>query len=285
MNLANKLHYLMLLSGVSQIELSKQTSIERSTLTKILNGFTTTPKVDTIYTLAKYFNVDVEEFLESIQNQTNGIEEAITYKIKEILQELMALFKIPNSYTLHRKTGIPANALNDILSGKTANPKIRTLQILADFFNISIPQLCGIDPLPRMEELAPISSFHVVLPLLNFNEVTRYRNNNLIKERLPQVTTSLPSLNDQQYAIKIKDDDLFPDFLMGSILVIDDNVMSKSNDFIIVLENERIYIYQQKENTNGNLTFRRAGTKKFVIIPDLEAKVIGVVVQQIINRN
>src|SRR5579863_2199767 len=100
MTFASKLHYLMLLSGVSQIELANQTKIERSTLTKILNGSTLKPKIDTVFTLAKYFNVDITELLDAMNMSDTNIKLKQNYPLSGVLKNLMDARNISNAHQL-----------------------------------------------------------------------------------------------------------------------------------------------------------------------------------------
>nr|MBP9742718.1 helix-turn-helix domain-containing protein [Burkholderiales bacterium] len=50
MSLANKLKYLMAQLEVTANDIALNTNIERSTLTRILNGTTTRPQLETVYT-------------------------------------------------------------------------------------------------------------------------------------------------------------------------------------------------------------------------------------------
>lgn len=285
MTLSQKLHYLMLSSGVSQIELSNQIKIERSTLTRILNNSTTQPKIDTIYTLAKYFNVDVVELLDSMQN-INQVDSNIKQSnIQMVLKKLMITFDISNASTLSRKTGLPTNALRDILNGKTVNPKIKTLQVLANFFNVSIPQLCGIDTLPEIDNLISTPLIQKMVPLLNFDQIEQWLAGNISDSKLPYISVNVHYENKKQYAVEIQDNRFFPDFLTGNILLIDSMLSPIDNDLMIVLYNKIILIYQQIKSTQDIAILRQAGTKTKITINYSSFIVLGTIIQQIINRN
>lgn len=281
MSLADKIHYLMLQTGISQIELAKKTSIERSTITKILNGSTLTPKLETIFTLAKFFQVDVEDLL---TDRDNKQKYPANIPLKTILTELMDAYKIPNAYTLHQKTGIPANALGDILSGKTINPKIKTLQVLSEFFNISIPQLCGLDPLPSKDTLLPVNnakSFR--LPLLSLEQIELFLEGNFHSTNY--ISTTLSQTNEKQYAIEVAESIYFPAILPGNIIVLDITVAPEKNDYVLGKTIEGIEIYKFIEKQDSSIRLHRISADELLEFTDSQISLLGTVIQQIINRN
>jgi transcriptional regulator with XRE-family HTH domain len=111
----NKLKYLMLLSGVSSQELALATQIERSTLIKILNGSTARPRIDTIHSLAKYFNVDISELID-IHDSDLKVPISQAKELKSILANLMTINGINSATLLTKYTGISASMICDILN-------------------------------------------------------------------------------------------------------------------------------------------------------------------------
>src|SRR5579863_3717042 len=48
---------------------------------------------------------------------------------------------------LARQVGIPQTTINRLLLGGTSDPRAYTLKPIADFFGVTIGQLCGFEPL------------------------------------------------------------------------------------------------------------------------------------------
>lgn len=280
MALAEKLYYLMLQSGVSQIVLSEQTKIERTTLTRILNGTTEQPKLETIISLANFFKVDISEFLDDNINLQPSVS------IQIVLRELMRLNNIPNSFALSKQTNLPRSAISGILSGKTQKPKIKTLQVLSEFFKITILQLCGVDKIYGVQELntAVISESHLV-PILEIDEIKDWITN---PKSLPNVTfinVNGENISNLAYAIKIKDNKYFPDIMLNNILIADKEVTPSNNDLVICeLNNRTVSIFEQISVNSNIIKYREAGTKTLIEIPLLDVVVLGVIIQKIINR-
>ena len=75
----------------------------------------------------------------------------MTYRLKRIqttklqynLQRLMAMHAIHSGSELARQLSIPPPSINRILSGQVTDPRISTLILLADYFDVGIDQLLG----------------------------------------------------------------------------------------------------------------------------------------------
>lgn len=277
MTLAKKLHYLMLLGGVSQIELAFQTKIERSTLTKILNGSTLRPKIDTIVTLAKYFNVEITELINTMDNNESGEILIKDSCLSNVLNKLMLREGIKNAHQLAKITNIPTNVIIDILTKKTSNPKIKTLQTLADFFNIPIPQLCGI------RSASPISIPSLKVPLLQFEQIQSWLAGEKFDNTLSYINTNSPSSNNPAYAIEIQDNRFFPDLFAGNFIILSTTTLPKNKDLLLIAVNNSISIYEQISTHNNQTIFREAGNKEKISIDNTEFETLGVIVQQVIN--
>lgn len=283
MNLASKLHYLMLLKGTSQLELANQTKIERSTLTKILNGSTTKPTVETLFTLAKYFNVEVTELFELMNTNTTDSNHSKKYLLSERLNILMKIKNIDTVQHLGKIINIPTHIITDILNGKTTNPKMKTLQNIANYFNISIPQLCGIDPLPINYETSSISLSQISVPVININQISQFLTNGKINN-VSYIKVNLDKTSNKYFAIEILNNKFFPDILSGTVLIFCTNTLPKKNDLLVISMNKLPIIYKLLGIENNKYVLKQAGNTNKIIINNSDIKVYGVVVQQIINR-
>lgn len=71
MPLASLLHRLLAETGLSLYEVAKRTGINRSTLTRVADGTTTSPDTATLNVLAKAFGVDPEVFYDAAWHETD----------------------------------------------------------------------------------------------------------------------------------------------------------------------------------------------------------------------
>ncbi|MEK4881468.1 MULTISPECIES: helix-turn-helix domain-containing protein [Paenibacillus] len=88
--LSDKIKELMNSNNLSVYKLSKDTGIPYTTLTKILNGTTKSPKIDLIKIIADYFNKPLDHFTKN-EDTTQNAPKWATAKdlsdIKKILEE------------------------------------------------------------------------------------------------------------------------------------------------------------------------------------------------------
>lgn len=89
----------------------------------------------------------------------------------ENLSYLMNVYGIKSIHELSKQIGLPQPTLHHIFKGTTKKPRERILKTLAAFFDVSIKQLCGHEPLPRLvpEYLQKQLSIKLV-PLLSLEE-------------------------------------------------------------------------------------------------------------------
>lgn len=277
----NKLKYLMLLSGISSKELALATQVERSTLIKILNGSTARPRIDTIHSLAKYFNVDVAELIDT-QHSGLKIPMSQSKELKSILANLMTVNGINSATLLTKYTGISASMICDILNGKTQHPHVSTLQRLAEFFNVTVPQLNGIDAIP-VDKIAEITPLKKSLPLLSLEQVGGWVNGNGQDiNKYINITRSV--IGDKAYALNITNNKFMPDFTSNHTLIIDNNEKIAENNFVVCEFNNQISIFECSMLTDENATMREAGQFEYFTVELSKINIFGVVVQQVLNR-
>lgn len=283
MLLADKLKYLMIQAGVSSAELAFNTNIERSTLTKILNGTTTAPRIDTIHTLAKYFNVDINKLVDNDYEASFKFYTRTNMQLKDVLNGLMLTNGIATISLLNKYSGVPLSILSDILNGKTKQPQIKTLQQLAEFFNITVAQLSGIDPIPSYKTISVVPT-RQVLPIFILTQVDEWIEGKL-KIADAYLNCSRSIVGDKSYAIKILDKKYIPDFNANHTLVVDNQEEVRVNDFIIAKVGENVSIYECCKIKEDTFVLREAGnSSKPFIIQKNQVALYGVVVQQLLNR-
>lgn len=146
------------------------------------------------------------------------------------LQQLMRERQI-NEAELSRQTAIPQPTLHKILSGKTSDPRISTLKILAEFFDVALDELYQANlgmtnkPLPK----------GISIPVISWSECLH------AEKHIDSVTTN----NCEQWIVIDKADHDYiyglvskpsfePFFPRGTILVIDSATEPTDGDLVIV---------------------------------------------------
>jgi len=281
MTLADKLSYLMMQAGISQRQLAIDTNIERSTLTKILNGSTITPKIDTVHTLARYFGVGItdllnDEYKKSLIKPMNG-----TKTLQGVLSKLIEHNGIKTLAVLSQYTNVPISVLSDILNEKTLKPNIQTLTKLSTFFNVTIPQLMGVDSISKSFTPEAIL-FKTSIPLIELYQVNGYITNNLTDVKK---YVNYPGRNpdNNTFCIQITDNRFTPDFLPNQQLVVSTSKIFVNGDLIILNHNNAVSIYECLIKNTDHLTVREIGQKTCLKLNPEQVEVLGVVIKQIIN--
>jgi SOS-response transcriptional repressor LexA/DNA-binding XRE family transcriptional regulator len=155
-----------------------------------------------------------------------------------ILRELMNEAGLKES-ELARLVNLPQTTINRLLLGGTSDPRANTLKPIADYFGVTIGQLCGFEPLSK-QRIAGITSptqrasWHTI-PIIQWEKVkswafdkkniTPYNHNNWITtERL---------LSDDSFALHSLTF-MEPRFRKGSVLIVDPQAEYKDGHFIVV---------------------------------------------------
>ena len=280
---SHKLQLLALNSGLNAEQLSAKTNINISTIVRLLNGTTTNPQPETVNSLAKYFGVSPAEFYEF--NQDGKVLSANSSKprdIKEVLEYLLIKTGILNTSMLHKLSGIPKSNLDRILSGNTVKPNIATLKQLAQFFNLSIAQISG---LANIDETLTTTLPKQLsrLPPIKINAVPRWYNNTL-EANISYINTTRLFIENKAFAILVENNKLKPDFEQGNILVLDSTITPDYSDFILVMDDNDIFVCEFHGVQNGQLSYRPAGSRQIKQQNLAIIRIYGVVVQEIINR-
>jgi len=154
-------------------------------------------------------------------------EEADVAMLGNNLCTLMKKFNVDSS-ELSKKTGIALTTLNSLKRG-IGNPTLSTLNLLAEFFNVSIGQLTE----NNLSILTKDTRIIYDIPLLNFDELLNFLNNQ--NKYNNTISTQLDSWQpNKYYAIKINNNAMSPVFEKGSIFVIAQNINIHDGDIALV---------------------------------------------------
>lgn len=98
-SISDRINMLMDLHGIKAIDLCKATDLNKSSISRLLNG-ETMPNSDTLYKISKYFNVSMEYLF---TGEEHGCPETTISKDE---QELLELFHKLNTYDRSEIIGI-----------------------------------------------------------------------------------------------------------------------------------------------------------------------------------
>lgn len=132
---------------------------------------------------------------------------------------------------LARQTNIPQPTLHKILTGKTTDPRISTLQILADYFGVTLDTLYTKTDLSRHRGALKGKP----IPIISWSDCITYRA--VIKKLSPAnwkswiITDREPA--DHFFALQSKSA-MEPHFPKGTILIVDTRVTPKDGDLVVM---------------------------------------------------
>jgi len=120
------------------------------------------------------------------------------------------------------------------------NARVATIIPIAKFFNVSLGQLVGTEPLPHLNSSAQIR--YTPIPILTLEETDEYLKGNLhiseIKEWL-----GVEANRNESFAIKsTKSYKAY--FRSNAFLIVEKNTISKDGDVAVIKENNRICLRQ-----------------------------------------
>lgn len=150
-------------------------------------------------------------------------------KCSSIIKQLLAQEQI-NVTELARRIQLPQPTIHRLLTGKTEDPKLSTLSLIADYFSVSLDQLLGNTPLQDNKKLATSIS----VPIITWQDVTNIEN------MLPSLTVNnwndwvnVDKASSLSFGLKSKRC-MEPRFPAGSIFIIDPHVTPCDGDLVIV---------------------------------------------------
>lgn len=169
--------------------------------------------------------------------------------INDVLKVLMFKKDIRTS-NLARKTGIPQQTLQRIVSGVSLAPHLSTLMSITKYFGITIAQLKGEEPLP--ESYLPLTHFTtpatwtgIELPLLTWDQLTTFDNKTISLDNVKKLIVS-PDISKECFGLIMCDSSMDPYFPLDSILIFDLKKSIKDRSFALVkLNKTNQYIFRQ----------------------------------------
>jgi len=154
-----------------------------------------------------------------------------TLPISEILTHLMASERIRPA-ELARRTKLPQQTVQRIVSGNTPNPHASSLQAIAEYFHVTVEQLRGIEPLSLLQLKSKETIEGSKIPLLDWGQVDAWKQKNI--PDVDQIFTDA-KVSAEAYALRQQDSSMEPYFPKGTILIIDPEKAPKDRSFVVVI--------------------------------------------------
>lgn len=164
--------------------------------------------------------------------------------LSEILTRLMFDKRIRTA-ELARRTNLPQPTVQRIVSGVTPNPHRSSLEPIAQFFELTLDQLKGLEPIPGLQPATPEAAGWQKIPLLEWDQTNDWLAGNLDLKNFPDLFTDA-KVGPRAYALNMKDSSMEPQFPKNTTLIVDPDKAPKDRDFVIAhLQNYPEAVFRQ----------------------------------------
>ncbi len=178
--------------------------------------------------------------------------------LKIILNALMKAKQI-KAAELARQVNLPQPTIHRIVTGATPTPHLSSMKPLANYFNITIDQLRGFEPIPGMNinlaQAAADEPYHHV-PLLTWEQVINWQAdlNTPTDQNHQTVMTDHPN-GANAFALIMDDASMSPQVPQNSTIIIDPNKTPKDRSLILfhMANHSRAMLRQLVINGNDRL--------------------------------
>ena len=146
--------------------------------------------------------------------------------IRNVLSELLKKYNL-NALELERLTGVPSSTIYRLLKDKDGNPTIEVLKKLSSFFQITVSQLIGEDPIGCKQ-----------IPLVQPSDIFSFINSaQARKDELDSVPIDFP-LSGKCFATLSQDNMMEPFILVNSIVIVDPERDITNKDFVLLIKSK-----------------------------------------------
>lgn len=157
-------------------------------------------------------------------------------ELHSILRSLMSELTI-TATQLARETGIGQPVIHRISTGETKDPKVSSLSAIAKYFNVTISQLVGDEPINKERFTASHNpNFHwwAKVPLLDWEKAMYWPDKKIaFSQKQSFVATEAPA-SEEAFALRMKDATMRPQFPENTLLIIEPELVAQDKDFVAV---------------------------------------------------
>lgn len=169
-----------------------------------------------------------------------------------------------NETELARQVCISQPVIHRLAKGETTNPNVDTLRPIAKFFDISLEQLIGDEPLPLdkpQQGSASLDKWRDI-PEISWEEALHWKH------------------NDKPYALRVLDNTMEPRFLPNTLLIVDPTLTPNNGDFVVVnFPDQSIALFKQILFDGQDVYLKSLNSDFQIIKSESNHSFLGVVVE------
>ena len=140
------------------------------------------------------------------------------------------------SAELARLIGLPQPTVHRIVEGESTRPHQDSLKALAQFFEISISQLKGLESIAELEtkpEITLPEGWHKI-PIYTWDDVLAYARSNKTEIQTGRAETLTNSdVNDAGFLIELTDESMYPQFPSGTEIIVNTEYEPMDRELVI----------------------------------------------------
>jgi SOS-response transcriptional repressor LexA len=169
----------------------------------------------------------------------------LSSRVSEVLSFLLAETQITPS-ELSRRINLPQSTVDRLVNAKTSDPRISTLEPIADYFKISVDQLMGKQPISKYINLGVEQTIGKTVPIINWEDAVQYAEHIktlTLTNWFAWISTN-SEVGESGFAVKLKGLAMSPRFLEGSILIVNPDCKPVDRDYVLVEYDNTTYFRQ-----------------------------------------
>lgn len=202
-------------------------------------------------------------------------------EISNILNYLIKQTRITEA-GLAKKINIPRATINRLAAGRTPDPRASTLNAIAAYFNVSVDQLLGKQPLFLNNSHSIIAAPHASIPVIEWQNAKNWKKftASLKPDEYFNWVMVDPSSTQGKFALCLKSESMWPQFQENTLLLIDPERKAQNRDFILAYIKKRDEIIFRQLIVEEKYRFLKAVNTIFPVIQLEEYDtIIGVIIQ------
>jgi len=206
-------------------------------------------------------------------------------KLRDNLNLLMKLHGNLRVNELARLARVPQPTLHHISKGKTKNPRRKSLEALACHFSVSVNQLLGIEPLPRIVPSDIQSQLAIrYIPLVTWSEMAKWPGYKMPQYKVNESRGSRQviadiSINEHAFAV-IMEEFLKPIFLKDAVVIFDPEILPVHGDYLLAYLSQLKKVQLVRLNVDGSKRYVKCcRSEEAICLNPYKDKIIARVVE------
>lgn len=169
---------------------------------------------------------------------------------------------------LSKATGLPQPTLYQLYTGTTANPRKKTIEILASFFSVTIPQMAGAEYLSDKlgKKIKQQLNLHTT-PILGWDDLYQWPDQINFDNREELILEN--NASSATFAIEMTGSSMEPLFPDGCLLIFDGNKTAKDRDCVLVYLKKYNQFSFKRVLIDGNISWVKSINPDFNDIPGI----------------